>query len=168
MRKLLLLCAVLCVSFVCNAQNPSVRFQGQVDVGTVFMQGGAGPTADITAGVLVLDHFYVGAETGFESVISSVFVTDGYDLYKVSSFEGYIPLGVNMKGYFTKNTALRPYLNAFFGGFFGLADLAGFNGFRMQAGLGLDYKHFNLGIGYNMLVLQGAAHCGYIKLGYRF
>ncbi len=168
MRKFLLVCAALCVSFVCSAQSQKVKFQGQVDVGTVFMQGGAGPTVGVTAGALIMDYFYAGVETGFESLFSSVAITDGYYIYKVNSFEGYIPLGVNMKGYFTKDTALKPYLNSSLGGFFGLADLGGLNGFRFQIGAGVDFKRFNLGIGYNMLYKWGAAHSGYIKLGYRF
>ena len=132
------------------------------------MQGGAGPTVGVTAGALIMDYFYAGVETGFESLFSSVAITDGYYIYKVNSFEGYIPLGVNMKGYFTKDTALKPYLNSSLGGFFGLADLGGLNGFRFQIGAGVDFKRFNLGIGYNMLYKWDAAHSGYIKLGYRF
>lgn len=168
MKKFLLVCAVLCASFVCNAQSQNVKFQGQVDVGTVFMSGGAGPTVGITAGALVMDYFYAGVETGFDSLFSNALVADGYYVYRLDLFEGYIPLGVNMKGYFTKNRAFKPYLNTSLGGFFGLADLGGINGFRFQIGAGFDFKHFNFGIGYNMLYKWGAAHSGYIKLGYRF
>lgn len=168
MKKLLLLCVTLCLSLVCSAQNSNIKFQGQVDAGAAFMAMGAGPTVDLTAGVLLYDHFYAGIETGLGSMISNVIVYSDYYAFVVTAFEGYIPLGVNMKGYFTKNTNLKPYFNCSLGGFFGVADLAGINGFRCQLGAGIDYKRFNFGIGYQVLAKGGAAHCGYVKLGCRF
>lgn len=164
MKKLLLVCTVLCICFVSNAQ----RFQGQFNVGTIFADGGAGPTVDLTAGVLLFNHFYAGIETGYDSLFSNVTMYDGYYMYKVTSYEGYIPLGINMKGYFTEGTSLKPYLNCSLGGFFGVADLNGINGFRCQLGAGIDYRRFNFGIGYNLLYKWGAFHSGYIKLGFRF
>lgn len=63
---------------------------------------------------------------------------------------------------------MSPFINCSLGGFFGVADLGGLNGFFCQAGAGVDVKQFSFGIGYSGLVKYGTAHCGYVKLVYRF
>lgn len=165
MKKFLLICIGVSLFSICNAQ---VRFQGQFDVGTVFMDGGVGPAADITAGISIHNSFYVGLESGFGSIFSSAIISDGYDMYNLEIFEGYIPLGINMKGYLSKRTSVRPYINCSLGGFFGVADLDGVNGFRCQAGAGLECRRINIGVGYQVLAGLGTAHCGYVKIGFRF
>ena len=55
-------------------------------------------------------------------------------------------------------------------GFVGIGEeFAGINGFHCQIGMGIDFKRFTFGAGYNALVKLGTtAHTGYVKIGYRF
>ena len=53
------------------------------------------------------------------------------------------------------------------GGFFGVGDLQGLNGFSCQAGAGLEIDRVSIGIGYNGLVKYGTLSMGYIKIGIR-
>lgn len=153
-----------------NSNASAIRFQGQVNLGAVFMSEAGGPAFDLNLGARFGSHFYMGVETGFHSLISTIYVTDGYGIYETdeSAFEGYIPLGLNLKAYFAKNKPFNPYLTASVGGFFGVADLGGFNGLNFRVGLGFDYKRFNFAIGYNGLHKYGTANSGFIQLGWRF
>ena len=134
-----------------------VKFQGYVNLGTVFNGYVGGPTFDVTAGARIYEYLYVGVETGFHT------------LFEYGYLYGYIPVGVNMKGYFTRNNKVNPYLNCTLGGFFGVGEFDGFNSFHCQVGLGIDVKRFTFGIGYNALVVEGeSVDMGYIRLGFRF
>jgi hypothetical protein len=132
------------------------EFRGYTHFGAVFNGDGAGPTFDITAGVKIYEYCYAGVATGFHTFISS-----GY-------FEPYIPVGANLKGYFTRNRKVNPFIDCTLGGFFGIADLSGFNGFHCQVGAGLDSGRFSVSVGFNGLVKYGCASSGYVKLGVRF
>lgn len=114
-----------------------------------------GPAFDVTVGAAITDYFYIGFETGFHTPISN-----GY-------LDGYIPLAVNMKGYFTK-TKVRPYVNVSLGGWVGVAAMGGYGGFYCQTGAGVDIKRFSVGLGYSGLVMEGTASFLYVKLGFRF
>lgn len=142
-----------------NDKTTNVKFQGYGNLGVLILPVGgtvsAGPTLDLSVGAAITDYFYAGFETGLHTLIGG-----GY-------FEGYIPLALNMKGYFTKTKA-RPYLNCSLGGFLGIADLGGFNGFYCQAGAGVDVKRFSIGLGYSGLVKLGTASSLYLKVGVRF
>lgn len=162
MKKFILLIAAL-VAFVCNVnaqttENVSVKFQGSAHVGTIFDAYGGGPTLDIDAGAKLFNHLYAGVATG----IHTYFMPYGYNTYWI----GYIPLGVNLKGYFTKDKLVNPYLNCTLGGLIGVSGRGG--GFHCQVGLGLEVKRFSCGIGYNCMIIGGRGDSGYIKLGYRF
>ena len=85
----------------------------------------------------------------------------------IVDFEGYIPLALNMKGYFTKTKA-RPFINISLGGFIGVVDLEGWNGFYFQTGAGVDIKRFSIGLGYSGLYDFGLASNLYFNLGVRF
>lgn len=191
MKKTLLILLVLLVPFGIQAQSlkektdtdgvvlggslnqsggSEIRFQGQVNLGAIFMSDAGGPAFDLNLGARFGSHFYMGVETGFHSLVSTLYVTDGYDIYETdeSVFEGYIPLGLNLKAYFAKNKPFNPYLTASVGGFFGVADLGDFNGLNFRVGLGFDYKRFNFAIGYNGLHKYGTANSGFVQLGWRF
>uniref|UniRef100_UPI004055F910 hypothetical protein n=1 Tax=Alistipes sp. TaxID=1872444 RepID=UPI004055F910 len=150
--------------------NVGVKFQGQVNLGAIFNADAGGPAFDLNLGAHFGNHLFAGVETGFHSMISTIYLTDGYDIYETDAklFEGYIPLGLNLKLYFTKNKPFNPYLTATVGGFFGVADLGGWNGLNFRVGLGLDYKRFNIAIGYNGIHKYGTASTGFVQLGYRF
>ena len=159
MKRLFLLMAAV-VAFVCNAnaQNTkpiSVEFQGSAHVGTIFDAYGAGPTLDVDAGAKFFDYLYAGLATGFHTY----FAPAGYTTYWI----GYIPLGVNLKGYFTKDKKVNPYINCTLGGLIAVSGRGG--GFHCKVGAGVEVKRFSAGLGCNIV---GSGPCGYINLGYRF
>jgi hypothetical protein len=174
MKRFLLTIISVVAAFAATAQNANlssennplnIKFQGYGNVGLIYCPdaSGAGPTVDLNAGALFGNHFYAGFETGFHSLISTAYVGN----YSLRLFEGYVPLAVNLKGYLTKSK-VRPFVNVSLGGFVGVADLAGFNGFYCQAGAGVDVKRFSVGLGYSGLVKLGTASSLYFKLGVRF
>lgn len=169
MRRLIISILSLLSVATLSAQGGDARFklQVQADLGTIFLDEAAGPTVTLGVGVRMFDHLYVGAETGFDTMIKRYKFGLG-DTLQYTRFEGYVPLGVNLKGYLFKDRDWSPYLNCSLGGFFGFYEEHWFNGFRSQVGLGVDIKHFNLNIGYHALVHDITQHFGYIKLGYRF
>ena len=140
-----------------QTNKPSVKFQGYGNVGMLYCPAAycVGPAFDVTVGAAIKDYFYIGFETGFHTHISN-----GY-------LDGYIPLAVNMKGYFTK-TKVRPYVNVSLGGWVGVVDMGGYGGFYCQTGAGVDIKRFSVGLGYSGLVMDGTASSLYVKLGFRF
>ena len=156
------------------SDNSKIKFQGYATLGCIFNSIGGGPTLDVSVGTKIYEHFYIGAETGFHSLLTHVDYeythSDGsWRHVEGTLFEGYIPLGVNMKGYITKNKIINPYINCSLGGFFGVGDaMKGLNGFYCQAGAGFDIKCFTFGVGYSGLVIYDTASCGYIKFGVRF
>lgn len=142
---------------------PLVRFQSYLNVGAVFQEKSGGPTVDISFGARVGRCFYAGIETGFGCVIESVELVD----HKITFNSAYVPVALNLKGYIPLGP-VRPYLNCSLGGFFGVMDLEGLNGFYCQAGAGIDIFRFSLGVGYCGLVKESTANMGYVKLGVRF
>ena len=149
-----------------------IKFQGYATLGTIFTADGAGPTLDLTFGAKIYEHFYIGIATGFHSCFTpyEYYYQVGYNVYRTSgtTFDAYIPIGVNMKGYFTKGRKVNPYINCTLGGFIGVSDtLDGVNGFHCQVGAGIEVKRFTFGIGYNGLVKGGTVSCGYVQLGVR-
>lgn len=147
------------MSLMSNNKNTSplvpAEFRGYTYLGSVFSRYGAGPTLDLSIGAKIYEYCYIGVATGFHTFISS-----GY-------FEGYIPVGANLKGYFTRNRKVNPFIDCTLGGFFGVANL-GYNGFHCQVGAGLDNGRFSASIGFNGLVKRGCSSNGYVKIGVRF
>ena len=139
----------------------SIKLQGYGNLGMIYCPdaAGVGPILNVNVGAAIGDYVYAGFETGFHTLFSS----SGFYSY----FEGYVPLALNLKGYFTKSK-VRPFVNVSLGGFVGVADLGGCNGFYCQAGAGVEIKRFSLGLGYNGLVLAGTASSLYFNLGLRF
>lgn len=155
--KKFLLTMLLMVAIVCSANarklSSVAKFQGGVNVGVMFDNYGAGPTVDIDLGGRFVDHFYVGVATGLHT-----YFTD--ELY------GYIPIGVNLKGYITKNRKVNPYVSTTIGG---CVFVNGIGGFHCQAGAGIKVKRFTVGIGYNGILCGGMRDdFGYVKLGVNF
>jgi hypothetical protein len=154
-----------------------VAFRGYASVGTIFLSEMAGPTLDVSAGVFLFDHLYAGIEVGFHSLLEKYdyyegdyyYGDDDWGEYSEIFFGGYIPLGVNLKGYLTKKFAVNPYLECSLGAFVGIGDFSGETGFHCRVGAGIEYKRFNVGIGYNALVEYGfPLNMGYVNLGFRF
>ena len=147
---------------ICS-NTPIVKFQGYANLGTIFAQYGAGPTFDITAGVRILDYFYAGIATGFHTYIETTYAY-GYTELVDCSWAAYVPIGVNMKGYFTKNRKICPFVDFTIGGLIDVAE--GVGGFHCQVGAGIDIKRFSMSFGYNNIYALG--HLGYFKVGIRF
>lgn len=124
----------------------------------------AGPTLDLSVGAKFFEHFYLGFETGFHSMI--------YEVAEEHKLYGSVPLGVNMKGYFTRGKNVNPYVNLTLGGFVGVGDyLSNQTGFHCQIGVGFEAGRFSLGIGYACLKIEEYDYTqnnGYVKLGVRF
>lgn len=148
-------------------QSNGVRLQSYIYGSAVFMSEEGGPAIDLSLGMRLWDYGYIGVEMGFHSLF---FTTESMDWEssKVTYTEAYIPLGINLKGYIPTGKKIYPYVNCSLGGFIGLIELDGLNGFYCQAGVGIDVKRFSFGIGYNGLVKYSTANCGYVKLGVRF
>ena len=106
-------------------------------------------------------------QTGLRSVIETVELYTAYNYYSRTLFEGYVPLGVDLKGYIPVAKNARIFVDCSLGGFFGVGDIQGLNGFTCQVGAGIEIKRFTLGLGYNALVKQGTLSTGFIKLGIR-
>ncbi len=141
-----------------------VKFQSYLYAGAIFNSEGGGPAVDFNFGARIGRCFYAGIETGFHTLISSVYFYDE----KLTITAAYVPIGVNLKGYLPVGKKIYPYLNCSLGGFVGVIDLDGLNGFYCQVGAGIDIKRFSFGIGYTGLVKGGTANLGYVKLGVRF
>ncbi len=147
-----------------------VRLQSYAYLGTTFRSAAGGATVDLSLGARVYDYFYAGVETGFHTLFYVNHDKGKPDegLYHNRDAEGYVPLALNLKGYIPAGRRIYPHLNCSLGGFFGVMDLHGRNGFYLQAGAGVDVRRFSLGIGYTRV--DGRYHdidCGYIKLGVR-
>lgn len=149
-----------------------VKVQGYGYTGAIFMEKCGGLASDVSIGCKLYDLAYLGIELGYHTMISEGQFygrQDGYynSYFSVSMVESYIPIGINLKGYLLRGRKVAPFINCSLGGFIGLTQLKGFDGFFCQAGAGIDIQRFSFGIGYSGLVLKGTAHAGYIKLGVR-
>ena len=142
------------------SNNAKVKFQGYTNVGTIFDAVGGGPTLDIGLGSRIFNHFYVGGATGFHTYFAHS--------YASTIWLGYIPIGVNLKGFFTKNRVSNPYVESTLGCCIFVSNQV-MGGFHCQAGAGVEIKRFSIGIGYNGFIVDGVrGDSGYIKLGVRF
>lgn len=154
--------------------NISVRFSAYAMLGAEFGKYSinnifpAGPTLDVSVGAKISEYFYIGIETGFRSMICTYY--HHHDEQTVSELFAYVPIGVNMKGYFTKGKKVNPYLNCSLGGFIGVGGmLADYNGFSCQVGAGIEFGRFSFGIGYSGMKYDDLTqNNGYVKLGVRF
>ena len=157
---------VLTLAFASNVyaesvqQTPTkVKFQSSAHIGTIFDAYGGGPTFDIDAGARMFNYLYMGVATGVHTYFAPS--------YYGTSWVGYVPIGVNLKGYFTKDKVVNPYVNCSLGGCIFVSGRGG--GFHCQAGAGVEIKRFSLGVGYNGFIVNGVrGDSGYIKLGVRF
>ena len=164
-----------------------IKFQAYANVGTVFSGDAliysyssyyervdaycqiAGPTIDVSAGIMIKDRFYIGAEIGTQFMFSTYSICDisngGYE--EVKKMGVCVPIGLNLKGYILNDRTINPFINVSFGG--GItSDLYYDHGVHCQVGAGIEWKRYSFGMGYNLLY-DGwdAMHAGYIKLGVR-
>ncbi|MBQ9137097.1 MAG: hypothetical protein IJX65_00485 [Alistipes sp.] len=164
-----------------TAQQPPVKFQSYMTLGVNFATSGAGPIFNAGCGVKVHDFFYAGFETGLYTFLAPYKKVYHYNSGTVEAEKGSytntaVPLGINMKGYITKDTVVIPYIDFSFGFLFGSftdVESADYDyvdtynvDFGCKVGLGVDYKRLTIGAGYSYLVDYGA-HCGYIQFGVR-
>ncbi|MCM1169288.1 MAG: hypothetical protein NC324_05060 [Bacteroides sp.] len=140
--------------------NKKVRFNAFLTTGVDFISIGAGPIVNIALGPRLTDYFFLGFELGFHNMFYKELRYGshvGYYYYRNWTY--YIPLAVNMKGFIPINKNIKPHINLSLG----YACLL--EGFYCNVGLGVDIKHFTVGMGY--MNLGAILNCGYLKLGVR-
>lgn len=165
LRVICVVVAMVATAHIGTISAGDIKFQGYGNLGMVYSPSvrGAGPTADVSVGVQLGDHFYAGFETGFHTAIYPVeFLGEELTMY-----DSYIPLAVNIKRQFG-HRMVRPFFNLSLGGFIGAIDLESYNGFFCQAGAGAEINRISVGIGYSGLVKSGTESSLYIKVGFRF
>lgn len=150
----------------------------------------AGPTVDLTLGAKITKYFYLGAGVGYHTLMVDI------DMDKIHAAVGsfpsqswflynhYLPIYANLKIYWPVSPKFLPYIDTSLGGYIGFPEMiytsgSGYgklthrfnlsNGFYLRAGLGIDVKRLNIGIGYELLnASRPYYHHGYVKLGWRF
>lgn len=153
-----------------TASNKSkVDFSGTFNTGVIFDADGAGPICEASIGATFLDFLYLGGYLGIHGHFVPVpkELQDYYDEKVLTN--SYFPIGAHMKILMLERSKYNvvPYIEGTFGGFIGVNGMMeGLNGFFCQAGMGLEFGGFTLGIGYNGLVKGGTANFGYIKIGF--
>ena len=139
--------------------NKKVRFNAYLTAGVDFIAIGAGPIVNLTLGPRITDYFFLGFEVGFHDMFYKELRYSHYSgYYYYNNWLYYIPLAANMKGFIPINKNIMPHINLSLG----YAYLAGF---YCNVGLGIDVKHFTVGMGY--MNLGTIVNCGYLKLGVR-
>lgn len=137
----------------------SIILQGYINTGLIYspMYEDFGPILNANIGIKVHDYLYTGFETGIYS-----YVLDG--------FGGYIPLAINFKGFLAKKNNFNPFINCSLGGYVGIVDWEGYNGFYCQIGAGVDLNKLSLSFGYNGWIddESGTTSSVCFKIGFRF
>ena len=129
---------------------------GAGSIGSLY----AGPTLDFSVGAKIYERFYMGVETGLAYFIS---------VNNPKVFSMFVPVGVNMKGYLTRESKVTPYLNCSLGAYIGVDDAKGVNVFNFQVGAGFEAGIVSVGAGYSGFRKDGIEwNGGYIKLGIAF
>ena len=153
----------------------SPYFDAFVEGGCIFMADEAGPMLNATLGFHLNKDFFVGVQTGIDAFFgTSASGSAGFDA-------GSFPLMLDLRGYLSNKKTLKAYLEFAFGAAFITRFGHGFyyNGryydfptmttFRMQVGVGLEYRRATVSAGYTMVhrVQKVDMHCGYVKVGVR-
>ncbi len=116
------------------------RYQGELNVGyetpmAIFLE--------TIHGVRANKYFFVGAGIGAHVL------TDDIDLEKGDNYidyeGGFIPLFINLKGYYPVSDKFAPYINLSLGCDFAIDEES--PGFYCDFGLGFKYRKFNFGLG---------------------
>lgn len=175
--SLILLCVVCSIyanaqTYNQNASNYNyVEFESYIQTGVIFNADGAGPIAEMSMGGRFFEHLYLGGFIGIHSHFVGLSKEAQEVLDKKVITTAYLPMGANIKIYMTKKSVSPnvPYIESTLGGFVGIEESKGYKGFFCQAGLGMDFGCFAIGIGYNGLVNNGVTfNLGYVKLGIKF
>lgn len=171
----LLLGALLCAEFTQAQTNvatyKSAEFESYIQTGVIFSADGAGPIGEVSLGGRFFEHLYLGGFIGIHSHFVGVPKEVQEYLGKKVLTTCYLPMGANIKIYMKKKSVSPniPYIESTLGGFVGIQESKGWNGFFCQVGLGMDFHRFAIGIGYNGLVNnESTSNLGYIKLGIKF
>ncbi|MDE5608200.1 MAG: hypothetical protein K2I64_04620 [Muribaculaceae bacterium] len=127
-----------------TAQDVSVKYQGEVDLGYsvgvgTFSQGRV--NLHTVQGVKISDYFSTGLGLGLDYY---------HDLYSnVGSGELFIPIFLNMKGYIPVTSKLSPFVSLDLGYGIGATEgVSGCGGFLWSPSIGVRYSHFQFQIGY--------------------
>ncbi len=123
-------------------ENPNMRLNVYImPVGVMWHQGSScGPSLMADIGTRFTRHIYSGIETGVNFI-------NGYSL------NTYVPLALNVKGLLPVGKRFCPYIQASAGGYFGIQNLEGTNGFYSSLKAGIEYNRINLTAGYSFIKL---------------
>ncbi len=137
MKKLLLSLALVLVALTTNAQI-SPKYNGEIDFGYSV---GVGDFAEgrvnlhTVQGAKLCDYFSAGLGLGLD------YYHDGDELF--------IPIYLNMKGYYPVNSKLSPFVSLDLGyGIGATDDVSGCGGFYWAPQVGVRYDHFKFQFGY--------------------
>ena len=157
-----------------------IKFDGYIFAGATYDKSSGGPTIDLSLGVNLFEHLYLGAEIGFCTTFEKYEWYGDMGINSTILFGGWLPVGANIKIILPDTKGSMPYINCSLGGWWGVAGelknlTAG--GFYAQVGVGMTFGNFSFNIGYHPIVITNllkvpvagvVAHCGCIKLGVRF
>jgi hypothetical protein len=153
----------------------------------------AGPAIDLTLGARITKYFYLGAGVGYHTLMRNIDLDKTFAGGTSTSigktwfyYNHYLPIYANLKIYRPVSPKFLPYIDTSIGGYIGFPEMLSTsgskneyvnlthdfilsNGFYLRAGLGIDVKRLNIGIGYELLnASRPYYHHGYVKLGWRF
>lgn len=140
-----------------------IKPQGYIYGGMTFNGFEIGPIADVAFGARFYDYFFLGVELGYACWFVRVYNDAPY--YRAWDALHFAALKLNMKAYLPVTERFSSFADLSLGLSIWLPGVFGF--FNMRLGLGVEYKRFTIGAGYDLLALHGALHTGYLRLGVR-
>lgn len=175
--------------------TPKVLFRNYIDVSAIFGQeqldvdssmdlqkvSVAGPAINVEIGCFIKQMFFTGIGLGVHGLMANTQVTCFDKTIPIKARIWVMPIYGDFKCYILRK-AVAPFVNASVGGFVGLGG-SGYieyfgkgtvhvkpdGGFYCRLGLGMEYRHIIVGIGYQCLKANSIKgdHLGYVKVGVR-
>lgn len=175
--------------------TPKVLFRNYFDVSAIFGQerldsGNSidlqnvfvvGPAINVEMGCFIKQMFFAGIGLGIHGLMANTHTTYFDRRSPIKTCVWVMPIYSDFKCYILQKT-IAPFVNVSLGGFIGLGgnghveylgeksvQVKPDGGFYCRLGLGMEYKHFIVGIGYQCLKANAirADHLGYVKVGVR-
>ncbi|MBO4382018.1 MAG: hypothetical protein J5799_03650 [Bacteroidales bacterium] len=157
------------------SRKMSPYFNAYVEGGCIFTADEAGPMLNATLGFHLRKDLFIGVQTGIDAFFGApASGTAGFDVGSyllMLDFRGYLPTKKTLDAY-VECALGAAFLTRFGHGFYydgRYYDFPTMATFRMQVGLGLEYRRATVSAGYSLfhLVQKVDLHCGYVKVGVR-
>lgn len=154
-----------------------IKFQGYGYVGMAFTKISLGTSVDISSGVRFYDYLYLGAEFEYRPIffVKAPSVLS-HEMFFGADLKGYIPVSENFYPFLNFQiggvcdaTYIKEYVRP--NGIIMPSEWVAAFGFDFRIGIGVDYKRFSFGIGYEGATFDftyGVGSLGYVKFGVRF